>query len=154
MKNIDQRVLSLLQAVKQKKAEITLIEKKPNWKTNLSFSFSEDIKITDRINLHVISSLEKLIEIYSFLDTKESQWKKSIADMNLSNEISLKDPMWLSFSISDWKKDVISRSEMILLNNKKKELEALESKIDKLITPEQRREIELEKLEKDLLNEV
>jgi hypothetical protein len=57
---------------------------------------------------------------------------------------------WLGFSAQDWLEDICLRINKINISNEKKKLQALEERLHKLISPEQLKAIELQKIEKEL----
>ncbi len=139
-KIIDEKVLNLFNKVKEKQKKIAANEK-VNWETNCSFGYTENIN--DRINLHVASDLSKLVDMYIFLQVKSEYWKDACEKLGI--QTSLK---WLGYKIEDWQKDIKSRVNQLQLGNERKELAVLESRLDALITIDQRRVMELEAIEK------
>jgi hypothetical protein len=57
---------------------------------------------------------------------------------------------WLGFSYEDWSSDFQTRINKININKKKEELQNLETRLNSLISPELRRELELKEIEKML----
>jgi hypothetical protein len=140
--------MELLAKVKAKKAEIKSLGK-PNWETNLSFGYNPE-SASDRVNLQVVTSFRKLTDIYCFLLDHEARWNDAVSELGLQLEPTVQESMWQNFSIAAWKKDIKTRIAVLLLETKKAELKALEDKVDKLISPEQRRQLELDALEKEV----
>jgi hypothetical protein len=144
-KTVDEMVLDLLRKVQQQKEEVKAASKKPNWLTSLSFSFNPKDSITDRINIGVVKEPERLAEIYAFLLVKEEYGKKAALELNL--EV---DPSYLAYPISAWKEDIRTRAAQVGVEQKKKDIEALDKRINGLVTFEQRRVLELEALQKEM----
>lgn len=136
-KNTDQAVMDLLAQVRHQKVEIEKAKARPVWLTNTTLGTSEET-VHDRVNLQTVTKPEKLVSLYTFLLTKEEQWKRA------NDELGLEAPAkWLNYPIEDWKTDLKTRAAQLTIDKKQKELQALEERIDKLISPEQRRELEL-----------
>ena len=57
------------------------------------------------------------------------------------------DLIWLGYPIADWKMDLKSRAAQLSVEQKKREIEALSKRVDKLVSPDQRREMELKALQ-------
>ena len=55
---------------------------------------------------------------------------------------------WLGFTFDQWKADIKTRIDKIQISKKKKELEELEVRLDKLISPELKQQMELEEITK------
>ena len=140
MKEIDQKVLDLLAKVKQKKSEIGAAER-PRWETNCSFGFSEDLK--DRVNIQVLSDLKDLVGIVQFLQLREVSWNGACEALGVTVPFK-----WMGQTTENWIKDVKSRVAQVEISKKRKDLELLEDRVGKLVTAEQRREIEFEELTK------
>lgn len=56
----------------------------------------------------------------------------------------------MGYTIDLWKKDIKTRIDQLTLEDKKKHLDVLDKRIDNLVSPEQRRELELEAIKKEL----
>lgn len=137
----DELVLQLIAKVKDKKKEINDAQK-PKWETSCTIGYNPE-NVQDRINIQTTTDLNKLVDLYGFLTMREESSK--IAAKNLGLKISTK---YMGYTFEDWKTDIQSRVNQININLKKKELEELEARLDKLVTPEQRREIELAEIQK------
>lgn len=57
---------------------------------------------------------------------------------------------YYGFTIKDWKEDLKTRLNQITIDSKQKELDVLETRINSLVTTEQRRAMELDQLQKIL----
>ena len=140
---IDNKVLELFNKVKEKQRKISANER-VSWETNCSFGYSTE-GVHDRVNLQVITDLAKLADIWGYLVTKEFTYEQFRKDFSF--DLPLK---WLGYKISDWQKDIKTRVNQLQLSNERKELKALETRLDSLITVDQRREMELAAIEKEL----
>lgn len=144
-KNIDQIVLDLLKKVEEKKQQIGNAER-PSWITNCSFGF--DPNTNARINIQVVRDLEQLVDIHAFLSTKYESFQASLKDLKLTEkEVPFK---YLGFTFEQWVSDIETRINGLRIKAKKDELTALEARVNALVSPEQRRAIELEKLVKEI----
>jgi hypothetical protein len=142
-KNIDARVLELFNKVKEKQKKIAANER-VSYETNCSFGYSQTT-VNDRVNLQVTTDLNYLVDAYIFLQSKVNVWKDACDALGV--KVSLK---WLGYAPGDWIKDIKTRIGQLQLNNERKELKVMEERLDKLITMEQRREMELAAIEKEL----
>ena len=140
---VDAKVLELFNKVKEKQKKIATNER-ISWFTNCSFGFNPQV-INDRTNLQVCDDVNQLISFYAFILSKEECYATATEELGLK-----KFDKWLGYSFSDWKKDIKTRVNQLQLGNERKELKALETRLDSLITVDQRREMELAAIEKEL----
>lgn len=138
----DKLVQELFNVVQAKKAEIAKAEK-PNWETNCAFRYNKDSSAST--NLQVCADVEELVHILAFLCDR----KKGFDEAQKITGTSLKFK-WLGFSFDDWASDIKTRIDKIQITIKKKDLEALESRLDKLVSPELKRKLELAEISKML----
>lgn len=135
--NIDQAVMELLVKVQQKKKEIEAAKVRPNWKTSCSFG-KDSNSTTDRVNIQVVKDPRKLLEIWAFLSSQQGLLE------NAEKELSLEfDGTWQNYTFSEWKEDLKTRAAQLRLEKKQKELDDLDVRVNGLVTPEQRRVMEL-----------
>lgn len=127
---------------KQKK-EISKAEN-PKWVTNCSFKFNEG---GPSINLHVASEIRLLISICAHLREKERSYLEAAGALGMADFPSF---MWDGFTVLDWVSDIKSRINKIQIASKKKKLEELESRLNSIISPELRAELELEAISAEL----
>jgi hypothetical protein len=143
---IDTMVLELLKKVENKKRQIGEAER-PSWITNCSFGFDPN-NSNARINIQVVRDLEQLVEIHAFLTSKVAAYKQSLVTLGLTEkDAPLK---YMGFTYDQWMADIETRIGGVRIKAKKDELAALEARVNALVTPEQRRAIELEKLIKEI----
>jgi hypothetical protein len=143
----DERIKQLFEIVNQKKAQIAKAER-PHFLTNCSFSYVEDSTATGRINLQVLQDLPTFVNILAFLNVKASSYCDAALQLGLNlSDLEFK---WQGYKVEDWKKDIQTRIDKIQINQKKSELETLESNLNGLISPEMRASLELERIEKEL----
>lgn len=143
----DEKIQKLFEKVQAKKDEIAKAEK-PCWLTNCSFAYDEN-SAHGRINLHTVSDVDKIVKAMAFLISKSENHGKAAKMLG----IKTKDFTWMGYPVEAWTEDFKTRIIKIQLTEKKKELEAMEKTLDKLISPERRAEMELEAIEKALLDD-
>ncbi len=144
VKTKDQLVQELFDVVRSKREEILKAEK-PVYKTNLSFRFDENSSAS--VNLNVENDLKRLVQIYAFLIEKEANFNTAAKETEVDIQF-----MWCNFPADDWKADIKSKINKIQINQKKVELDILEKKLDKHISPEERDRLEFEALQKEINN--
>lgn len=140
IKSKDEIVQELIKVVQERKAEIAKTEK-AKWITNCSIPFEGT-----RINIQTVNDVDTLIRMAGTIIGH----KKVLED---GSEFLLGEVQKLElsgFSAEDWLKDIKTRYEKIQLASKKKELEEYESRLDKLVSPEVREQLELEAIQKGL----
>lgn len=142
----DKKTLELIQEVKKQKAEIAKIER-PNWKTNCTFSFY-DGKLNDTINLHVENDVKRLIGIAGFIWTHQSGYCSGVGILGMKDDAPTFT--WGGFQASDWFDDIKLRIAKIQITKKKQKLEALEARLNSIISPELRAEMELQAIAEEL----
>ena len=142
MKETDKKTRELFAIVQKKKSEIKAAEK-PQWKTNCAFYFTESTK--DPFNLQITTDVEALIRALAFLYEKGASFQVAAKDLGVDAPFS-----WHGYSTETWKVDIQARINKIQIEKKKKELEALEKRLDAILSPELKAEMELESIMKEL----
>ena len=140
MAEIDKIVQDLFKVVQTKKDEIAKAER-PNWETNCAFGYNPEI--SQRTNLQVITDVLELINILTFIYDKHKSFE--VVQEMLGTNYKFK---WLGFTFDQWKSDVKTRINKIEISKKKKELGELEIRLDKLISPELKQQMELDEITK------
>lgn len=139
-KNTDQVVVKLIEEVTKRKAEIKSLER-PSYKTNMAFSEREG-ELKDTVNLNVESSVAKLVSIAGFILAKELAFETAIEKLGLER-IAFR---WNGFSSEHWLADIQTRIAKINVSTKRKKLEELEARLDKIISPELKAQMELDSI--------
>jgi len=139
----DKKVQQLFEIVQKKKAEIAKAEK-PSWQTNCSFGYMKDS--SQRWNIQTLTNKEDLIEILAFLIDRASAYQLACETLKTESEFK-----WMGYSLDEWKSDIQTRLNKIEISKKKQELETFEKRLDTLVSPEMRAELELAAIEKELL---
>ena len=142
--SVDQAVLDLLVKVDQKKKEIAKAKTRPSWKTSCTFG-RDPASAADRTNIQTVRESRKLVEIYAFLTSQESELHKAAKELNVEF-----DGTWQNYSINDWKDDLKTRAGQLSIESKQKELDALDERVNRLVSPDQRRAMELKALQQML----
>lgn len=140
----DQKTLDLIKEVARQRAEIAQAEK-PNWRTNCNFAWVEGK--ADVIVLHVEKDIKKLIQIAAFLADKEESYLGMAAQLGVSEAPPF---TWNGYGVGDWIEDIKTRINKIQINVKKSKFEALEERLNKIISPELRAQMELEAIAAEL----
>lgn len=138
-KNTDQIVIDLLNKVKEKR-QILEKKQKAKWVTSCTIGYNPS-SVADRINIQTVTDINILVDICAFLQSKEQAFNRARETLQVDVEFS-----YMGYSVQDWITDLKTRIDFISINAEKKELAALEARIDKLVTNDQRREIELEEI--------
>lgn len=138
--NKDDLVAKLQQIVKDKKAEITQIER-PNYYTNLSYPGFTGVSI----NLNTVNSLDVLTEVLAGLLIKKEAF--NTANTLLGLHLILRVG---GYTYEEWEHDIKAKVAKILVNTKKQELEILEKRLAALESPELKAERELADIGKSL----
>lgn len=134
-------IQGLYNVIESKKAEIAKAEK-PKWETNCSFRYNKEQSTA--INLQVCSNIDDLVEILSFLLEKQEFHYAASKELGVLSKFR-----WLGFTVAEWSSDIKTRVSKLQIVNKKKELEELEGRLNKLeITKEMREEMELAAIKK------
>lgn len=142
---IDTKITELFGVLSKKKEEVAEAEKtsKQKWKTNCAFP--SVFGNTQPINIQSQSESALIELLADLLIHQEYQRKATI--MLGSNTAQIQ---WGGFPIEDWIEDFKTRVAKIQLQDKKKELAQLEKRLDAIVSPEQRRLMELEAITKQL----
>jgi hypothetical protein len=143
-KKTDQKTLDLINEVKKRKEEISKIEK-PSWITNCTFCYIEG-NLTGSINIHVQTNVMTLVKIAAFLLNQERTYEAAATAMGVEAPAFT----WDGFKVADWIEDIKARINKVQIVSKKTKLEELEARLNKIISPELRAELELEAIAGEL----
>lgn len=145
MASTDKKTLELIAQVKAKKAAIAKAEK-PTYKTNCSFSYIEGNK-GSATNLHVESDVRKLICISAFLIERAVNYTRAAGILGVEKPPEF---TWDGYTVEDWIGDLKMKIAKVQIVAEKKKLEALEERLNKIISPEKRAQLELEAIASEL----
>ncbi|MGZ8924345.1 MAG: hypothetical protein ACXW2E_00545 [Nitrososphaeraceae archaeon] len=142
--DLDTKISELLNIIQIQRQELTKMEQETRqpWKTNCSFPMVNTVVANVNIqtaneDLCVEVQAELLIKLHYYVQAAEM----------LDAEYKGK---WNNYSLSDWHHDLKKRIAIIKLNSKRAKLDELEKKLNTLVSPEQRRLIELDNITKSL----
>lgn len=141
-KTIDMKIEELFSIVTSQKIEVEKAEKesKRNWNTNASF------KLYSSVPLNIMIATEDMIfkaltELIMFKNSAE----ESLEILGLKKEIKHD-----GYTVKDWIDDFKKRIAILQLKAKKEKLKTLEDRLTSIISPEQKRQMELDSIMKDL----
>jgi len=137
MENKDKIIDGIFTVIQTKKEEIKKIEK-AEWKTNCSYTYDGtrlNIRVLDIYD--VVDCVEELLQIQDYRTAA-----CSILEISMIN--------FQGFEVEDWISDFKTRAGIINIASKKKELEKLEVRLNKLVSKEKREEMELTAIQKEL----
>lgn len=140
-KTTDELVKELFDSVQEKKLAIEKAER-PCWETSGNFGYSANSG-HDRVNIQTVTDVRKLVEMYAFLIDREEKSEKAAKDLGVDYKFT-----WLGFSVDEWKNDFQTRVDQISIQEKRKELSEIESRLNAIISPELKAQMELEAISK------
>ena len=142
MSTIDEKIDALREDVKKQQTELKETEKKSNkrWITNTSF----DMEGMLSINIPT-ANLERVKRVMGLL-IREKQFSDAANEVLGIKEEFLHD----GYSIEDWTKDLKTRLAKISLKEKKTKLDRSAKALEKIMSEDQRREMELSNIMDDL----
>lgn len=140
--SIDAEITALFETITKQKKEISLVEK-PNWETNCIFKFPYKSELT--ANIQVVSDIAELLKILSFLTLESTTFNILAKELGVSVKYE-----YSGFTYDQWKKDIDSRIKKINIKKEKDKLAKLESRLNAIVSPEQRRLLEIEAIKKEL----
>lgn len=137
----DSKTLALIKLVEQKRKEIKQAES-PKWKTNLSIPY-----MSRNVNLNVESDVNNLASIVGYLLIMEECHNRGCKELGLEL-----DYVYNGFSVQDWISDIKHRINKIQINEKRAQLDVLEKRLNNVISPELRAQMELDAIATELEN--
>lgn len=135
--NTDQQTLELIEKVQTQRAEIAKINR-ANWQTTCSLSLSGDNR--DSVNLHTVNKIDELVGYASQLLSKKAYHEQAEALLG----VEVGEFLWQGFTVEHWLEDIKTRIGKIRIADKQRKLETLESRLDKIISPQLKAKLELE----------
>lgn len=136
----DQKIKALFEQVRQKKLAINTAEK-PNWKTSGSFRYSQD-SAHNVINIFSETNQEKIVQIYAFLVERSKAFSDSATILGVKKVFT-----WLQYTEDEWFYDLKTRVNQLQLSAKKKELADLEARLNAVVSPELKAQMEIDAIE-------
>ena len=138
----DEKTMLLIRQLKQQKAEIEAAER-PQWNTNCSY---RSTPACTPVNVQVVASVNNLIEIAAELIARENSYVVA------STRLGVDAPpfRFLGFSLQEWLNDIQTRVNKLQLTAKQQKYDALETRLNAIVSPELRAQMELKAIEDDL----
>lgn len=137
----DQKVKELFDLVQNKKLAIEKAER-PCWKTSGNFGYSAN-SAHDRTQIATITDVRKIVEMYAFLTERKDRSESAAKDLGVDYKFT-----WLGFTVEEWKEDFQTRVNQISIQEKRKELAEIEARLNAIISPELKAQMELEAISK------
>ncbi|MEE8577423.1 MAG: hypothetical protein V3T31_09225 [candidate division Zixibacteria bacterium] len=140
MSDLDAKVQKLMDDVQKRRKKVGSL-KKPQWLTSCSLQLPGH----DRLNIQVCPDLSLLAYVCGTLNRMAADIKSAAKELDVKIE-----PKWQNYPIEDWVKDIKLRVRATQIKTEQEKLSAMEAKLETLVSPDQRRAMELEKLEAEL----
>lgn len=140
-KTTDELVKELFDSVQEKKLAIEKAER-PCWKTSCSFGYSPN-SAHDRTDVALVTDTRKIVDMLAFLIDRAE--KSNAAAEKLGVKYSF---TWLGFTVDEWESDFQTRVNQISIKEKQKELKEIEARLNAIISPELKAQMELEAISK------
>lgn len=140
--SIDEKISSLFKVVQKKKEEVALVEKEQNqsWLTNCSFKgFAQNHTNIQTASENTIFRLTTELLMFRNTAVEANELLGTKQEIKIDN-----------YSVDEWLQDFKKRIAKIQLASKKAELKNLEDRLNAIVSPEQRRVMELEEITKSL----
>jgi hypothetical protein len=135
----DEKVQLLFAKLQAKKAEVANAEK-PQYLTGGQFRYSE--VGSGSVDIVTARKEEKLVEILAFLKDRSKAYAQAAEELGVVATFT-----WLGFTVEEWTTDLKTRVSILQLSKRKAELLELESRLNAIVSPELRRQMETDALE-------
>ena len=146
---VDQETREMMALVRERKTEIRNLER-PRYATTMTFSPSEGKNApADSVNLHTVTSREALMKIAGQL----CQIREGFSRAGELMGGVVPSLTWQGYPIEAWLGDLKTRLEVVQLAEKRQRLEVLEKRLDAIVSPELRRQMEIEEIRKEITQE-
>lgn len=144
--NIDDKVRGLFDVLQKQKEKVEQAEQetKQSWKTKCSISIPT-LSPTP-INIQTANQ-GMVLSIGASLLTYQQATAEAAKRLGIEEDVT----EYNGASVDDWFADLKKRVAVIGITEKRKSLVELERRLDAIVSPEQRRQIELEALTKELV---
>jgi hypothetical protein len=137
----DEKVKTLFESVQEKKLAIEKAER-PCWLTAGNFGYSAN-SAHDRINIQTLTDVRKIVEMFAFIIDRKEKSESAAKELGVNYTFT-----WLGFSVDEWKNDFQTRVNQISIQEKRKELAEIEARLNAIISPELKAQMELEAISK------
>ena len=142
---MDEKVKELFNSVQEKKLAIEKAER-PCWLTGGLFGYSAN-SAHERVNVQTVTDIRKIVEMHAFLIDRKDKSEKAAEELGVNYSFT-----WLGFTSDEWKSDFQTRVNQISIQEKRKELAEIESRLNAIISPELKAQMEFEAISKLLDN--
>lgn len=139
-KELDDKVLELLEEVKVKKERISSLAK-IRYETKLTFSMPDG----KQINLNTVLDVNKLIYYFSVIKNQIDLMESSAKFLGVEKF----DNKFEGYTLEEWTTDFKSKIDLINIKQMKEDLKIKEDKLNSLISEDKRKELEFESILKD-----
>lgn len=139
MSNIDDQVRELIKLVNDKESGIKEATN-PIWETNCVYKMDNITR-----NIRSISDVDDAISLYKRILSDYKNHNEACKDLGLELEYKFNN-----FTLEQWKNDFKNVVSNITLSREKKNLSILKSKLDNLVSEDERKRIELESIKREL----
>lgn len=137
----DEKIKTLFESVQEKKLAIEKAER-PCWLTAGNFGYSAN-SAHDRINIQTLTDVRKIVEMFAFLIDRKEKSENAAKELGVNYTFT-----WLGFSVDEWKNDFQTRVNQISIQEKRRELAEIEARLNAIISPELKAQMELEAISK------
>jgi hypothetical protein len=143
MSTIDQTIQTLFAKLAERKAKVASLKADvaKAWKTTGAFRLIGSTSTTNIQTANVETLEEVATQVIILTDAQD----KASAKLSRPSKQKVQN-----YTIDDWFNDLQKRLAMIDVREEEKQLEALEQRLNSVLSPEERRRIEVELLAKEL----
>jgi hypothetical protein len=139
--NSDELTLKLLEEINNRKAEIKSLER-TSYVTNMSLTIG-----TVNYNINVITDIRVIIDCIAYIESLEERYNKVVSDYSIVGAPVFK---YCGYTSKDWVTDLMTKLGKIQISEKRKYLETLEARLNAIVSPELRAQMELENIAREL----
>ena len=143
MAKIDKEITNLFHTINEQQADLEVrseILTRP-WVTTCSLSREH----SKPLNIQT-AGIEDLVKAYAALVLSDESRTDAAAALGVENPLELRD----RFTVEQWKQDFCKRIDIIRFREDQAKLNDLEMRLDAIVSPEQRRQLELEAIAAEL----
>ena len=142
-KTTDQKIKELFDTVQEKKLAIEKAER-PCWLTGGNFGYSAN-SAHDRTDVKTVTDVRKIVDMLAFLIDRKEKSEKAATELGV--EYNFK---WLGFTLDEWKNDFQTRVNQISILELRKKLSEMESRLNLVLTPALKAEMEVDSITDEL----
>lgn len=143
----DELVEELFDKIQKQKKAIAETEN-PRYKTNRMWTYIEG-DLNKSVNLATVQDVSILLKMAAQLRAASRAYSIEAATI-LPNVDDVPAFTWNGYSLTDWIHDISARIQQVRVKVQRDKLAALEARLEKVVSPERRRELELEAIRKEL----